>query len=89
MTKPGFVRLIGKGNISEPPLDEDSHAVVDQIISDMSRKKPTHYEIICKCYLHHMQDVEIGRSMKPDRMSRSKIREIRLGAEHYIEGRLE
>ena len=84
-----FAKLLGRGNVGPLPLGHDEHLAVDKVVSDMKNRKKAHHYIIVEFYLNHKTDVQIGRQMKPERWSRSKVRETRIAAEHYLEAKLE
>jgi len=68
-----------------PPLDLDEHCKVDAVVSEMSRKKPHHFEIICLAYIGRKRDMTIAGALH---YSRSTVRAMRENAEFWIDGRL-
>jgi hypothetical protein len=83
-----FSRLAGAGDIGTAPLSDDDHIRIDAAVSSLKVRKPTHYKAIKYAYVKSLKDHQIGKRMKP-RCSRSQARDIRMQAEHWLEGRLE
>jgi hypothetical protein len=93
--KAAFAVLISRGNLNAAGYTEEELERVDRYVSDMKLKKPIHHAIIALHYVERMTDARTAHYLRKHgsedvrRAKRTWVRETRLAAEHWIEGRLE
>lgn len=83
-----FARLARSGGswaVKVPPLDEDTHAVVDRVVSELHARNRHRHNVIRYHYLLGLNDVKTAKRM---RKSRIYVRDCRIAAEAWLEGRL-
>jgi hypothetical protein len=79
------MRSAGNATVKALPLAGEEQERIDIVVSEMKSTKPQHYEVICYCYISRMIDGKIAKRVKK---SRTWVRETRVAAEYYLEGRL-
>ena len=70
---------------SFPPLNDDLHMAVDHIVSDLKGRNAHKHDILCAYYIYQQSDTKIARRISK---SRSTVRDLRMSAEAWVEGRL-
>ena len=78
--------------VSMPALDEDEHASVDRVVSELRLTSASRHNIIVFAYVDGLPDNSIARiftKLGRQRVSRHEIRDMRLQAEGWIESRIE